>query len=248
MSHYFSRMYNSGRMYRDRFEVSSKADSDVAKRLRNAFVADHCRAVWVALPDDAPIAALEPSVLVIAPKEAVAWNRRGTNVYPEPVALVDETIARLNFSTSQLAAIERQRLRYETRGTAVLSNKTEMRESTPTALPKGPFQFVALDVETANSDRASVCQIGLAFVIDGEIRATWSSYVDPKSQGLALQLDPWITADRVRHAPSFAEVMSLVGPALEGTTVIQHSGFDCGAISAACQESMRNCVAVPDLA
>ncbi len=27
-------------------------------------------------------------------------------------------------------------------------------------VPVGPFRFVALDVETANSDPASICQIG----------------------------------------------------------------------------------------
>ena len=33
--------------------------------------------------------------------------------------------------------------------------------------------FNAIDVETANADRASICQIGIVHVRDGEIEDTW---------------------------------------------------------------------------
>lgn len=38
-SHYFSRMYNTGRMWRLRNDPATKADGDIAKKLRNAFIA-----------------------------------------------------------------------------------------------------------------------------------------------------------------------------------------------------------------
>lgn len=44
-SHYFSRMYNTGRMWRLRKDSATKPDGDIAKKLRNAFIAEHCRAV-----------------------------------------------------------------------------------------------------------------------------------------------------------------------------------------------------------
>jgi len=44
-SHYFSRMYNTGRMWRLRNDPVTKADGDVAKKLRNAFIGEYCRAV-----------------------------------------------------------------------------------------------------------------------------------------------------------------------------------------------------------
>ncbi|MGM0662384.1 MAG: hypothetical protein ACQEUH_14585 [Pseudomonadota bacterium] len=76
MSHYFSQMYNTGRMWRERKDPMTKTDGDVAKALRNEFVVDHCRAVWLPLPDTADIAALEAEVLSLAPDRAIAWNRR----------------------------------------------------------------------------------------------------------------------------------------------------------------------------
>jgi DNA polymerase-3 subunit epsilon len=43
-----------------------------------------------------------------------------------------------------------------------------------------PRQFIAIDVETANSDRSSICQIGLvAFDQDG-LAWEWSSLVNPE--------------------------------------------------------------------
>src|SRR6056297_3168282 len=66
-SHYFSRMYNTGRMWRLRNDPATKADGGIAKKLRNAFIAEHCRAVWVPISDDLNIADLEAQVIELAP-------------------------------------------------------------------------------------------------------------------------------------------------------------------------------------
>ena len=71
-SHYFSRMYNTGRMWRLRNDEATRADGDIAKALRNAFIADHCRAVWFPLPDNAEIARIEQEVIALAPAPAIA--------------------------------------------------------------------------------------------------------------------------------------------------------------------------------
>ena len=42
------------------------------------------------------------------------------------------------------------------------------------------MDFVAIDVETANADMASICQIGLAKFKDGKLVEEWSSLVDPE--------------------------------------------------------------------
>lgn len=111
-SHYFSRMYNTGRMWRDRHTQKGHPDAEVSKRLRNAFIVDHCRAVWVVLDDECDIFALEAAILKIAPSWAVAWNRLGASVYVEPTELVDWTIGRLGLTYAELAALERQRERH----------------------------------------------------------------------------------------------------------------------------------------
>lgn len=112
-SHYFSAMYNTGRMWRDRRDADTAADGKIAKALRNAFVAEHCRAVWVVLPDTVDIVGVEVAVISLAPIDAVSWNRRATKPYDEPVELVDRTLARPGWSGPQRAAIERQRLRFQ---------------------------------------------------------------------------------------------------------------------------------------
>src|SRR6056297_2568435 len=111
-SHYFSRMYNTGRMWRLPKDPETKSDGDVAKRLRNDFIAEYCKAVWVPLRDDTDIAQLEREVIALAPKDAIAWNRRGMGVYDEPIELVDRVIEQLNLDASERAAIVRQRARF----------------------------------------------------------------------------------------------------------------------------------------
>ena len=42
------------------------------------------------------------------------------------------------------------------------------------------MDFVALDVETANPDMASICQIGAARYSGGILAEEWKTYVDPQ--------------------------------------------------------------------
>ena len=42
------------------------------------------------------------------------------------------------------------------------------------------MDFVAIDVETANADMASICQIGVAKYSEGKLIEEWSSLVDPE--------------------------------------------------------------------
>lgn len=103
------------------------------------------------------------------------------------------------------------------------------------ALIPGPFRFVALDVETANSDPSSICQIGLAFVAtDGGIHVT-RAYVDPCQpfSSFNIQLHG-IGPDKVRGAARFPTVLQDLVNVLAEQPLIQHSSFDCRAIAAAC--------------
>ena len=42
------------------------------------------------------------------------------------------------------------------------------------------MDFVAIDVETANADVGSICQVGMAHFVDGQIVDEWSTLVDPE--------------------------------------------------------------------
>ena len=236
-SHYFSRMYNTGRMWRTQNDPMTRSDGAIAKALRNAFIAEHCRAIWVPLPDSADIAGLERAVIELAPAEAIAWNRRSSDVYAEPAELVDELISRLGYGASEMAALERQKLRYDVASiTAVFSAPQKATRNTAVPpFPEGPFKFFALDVETANHDRGSICQIGVACVRPDDTIVTWVTYVDP-------QVDHWvftylhkIDAKTVRGAPQFGMVLPMLTEVLKGGVVYQHSGFDRSAVAAACR-------------
>jgi DNA polymerase-3 subunit epsilon len=103
-------------------------------------------------------------------------------------------------------------------------------------VPNGPFRFIALDVETANSDASSICQIGLACVrLDGSIHVT-STLIDPEQpfSDFNVQLHG-IGPSHVRGAPTFPTIFRQIAPLLAEHTVIQHSPFDRNAIHGACR-------------
>ncbi len=103
------------------------------------------------------------------------------------------------------------------------------------AVPAGRFRFVALDVETACSDAASICQIGIACVRpDGAIE-TWTTYVNPRVGFSRFNIRlHGIGPEHVADAPGFDEAIARLDPLLAGHRVIQHSGFDRRAIHGAC--------------
>ncbi|WP_246849443.1 3'-5' exonuclease [Rubellimicrobium arenae] len=240
-SHYFSRMYNTGRMWRMRNDPATRADGDIAKALRNAFIAEYCRAVWVPLPDGADIAGLERAVIELAPAGAVAWNRRASEVYAEPQDLVDRIITRLGLGASELAALGRQKQRYEAASAGIARPTTtpSTHDRAMPPFPDGPFRFFALDVETANHDRGSICQIGVACVRPDNRIVPWVTYVDPQVDRWAFTYLHKIGPETVRGAPTFREVLPVLADALRGPVVYQHSGFDRSAIEAACQTCGR---------
>ena len=81
-------------------------------------------------------------------------------------------------------------------------------QPTFTAPKLGTVRFIAVDVETAGYESASICQIGLAFVqFDGSID-TYSTYIDPRSPfGDGNTRLHSIDASTVFGAPNFAEIL-----------------------------------------
>jgi DNA polymerase III epsilon subunit-like protein len=190
------------------------------------------------LPDTVDIARLEAEVLSLAPDHAIAWNRRRMQAYDEPVDLVEATLRRLGWGAREKAAIERQRLRFMSAMVSPVAapapKPATIRQTRVTPFPEGPFRFFALDVETANNDRGSICQIGVACVRPDNSIETWVTYVDPQVERWVFTYLHGISARTVQGAPTFAEVLPVLQDALNGATVYQHSGFDRSAVAAAC--------------
>jgi DNA polymerase III epsilon subunit-like protein len=232
-SHYFARMYNTGRMWVDKTDPETGVEMKIVRRLRRAFIARHCGCTWVPLPDHADIAGLEAQVIAMAPSEMVAWNRRGIAEYDEPVDLVDALIAELQLSPVERAALTRQRDRF-LGGVPITKPAVARSVGTVPSLPDGPFRFFALDVETANHDRGSICQVGVACVRPDDRIETWVTLVDPQTDRWVFSGLHGITNTMVQGAPGIGAVIDALDGMLDGRTVYQHSGFDRSAVRAAC--------------
>lgn len=91
--------------------------------------------------------------------------------------------------------------------------------------------FVSLDVETANSERASICQIGIVAVCDGQLVSRWKSLVDPECEfGPEQTLVHGITADDVEGSPTFEGIFEKLVGYVDGNVVVSYSQFDKAAI------------------
>ena len=103
------------------------------------------------------------------------------------------------------------------------------------------YRFVAVDVETANKQKASICQIGLAMVKENGDISTLGILIDPEdsfdSFNTALH---GINQKTVKGAQTFDSVLKILRPFLERHVLIQHSPFDKGAVNAACEKYNLN--------
>jgi DNA polymerase-3 subunit epsilon len=95
--------------------------------------------------------------------------------------------------------------------------------------------FVALDVETANPDVGSICQIGLAGFKDGILVREWETLVNPGvpfSEYFTNDI-PGLDASTVAEAPRWPELAEILRDWLTGQMVVSHTLFDQRALSAA---------------
>lgn len=89
------------------------------------------------------------------------------------------------------------------------------------------MRFVAVDVETANADMASICQIGIAVFDDGQLVEEWSSLVDPEDYFDFVNIDiHGITDDDVAGQPTFPEIAAILGSYLNEHISVCHTHFD----------------------
>lgn len=89
------------------------------------------------------------------------------------------------------------------------------------------MNFVALDLETANPDSASICQIGIACFEDGRLCRTWVTLIDPESYFHPMNVSVHgITDADVSGQPTFPHVFPEILDHLRETIVVHHSGFD----------------------
>ena len=89
--------------------------------------------------------------------------------------------------------------------------------------------FAAIDFETANNERTSVCSVGVVIVRDGEIVDTFYSLIQPEPN----YYNYWctqvhgLTRRDTEEAPVFPVVWKQIEPLIEGLPLVAHNkAFD----------------------
>jgi len=89
------------------------------------------------------------------------------------------------------------------------------------------MDFIAVDVETANADVASVCQIGIVAFENGRVKESWQTLVNPEDDFDVVNVSiHGIDQRAVRGAPTFSEIYGSVRTWLAGSIVASHTPFD----------------------
>ena len=97
------------------------------------------------------------------------------------------------------------------------------------------MDFVVIDVETANPNLASICQIGIAPFRDGVLENPRQWLVNPQDYFDSLNVSiHGIDEDKVHGEPTWPEVYSAIAPFLTGNIVASHTPFDRAALTQAC--------------
>src|SRR5665213_2705048 len=100
------------------------------------------------------------------------------------------------------------------------------------------MNFVAVDVETANSSLSSICQVGAAFFSEGKVCDTWEALVNPEED-----FDPFnvsvhgITEEMIRYSPTWFTVYNTLRPLIEGRIVVSHTAFDRVSFLRVCEKN-----------
>lgn len=108
----------------------------------------------------------------------------------------------------------------------------------PIPLVRERMDFVAIDVETANANLSSICQVGIVSFRDGGLAETWQSLVNPEDDFDPINISiHGIDEYRVRNAPTWAGVYPDVVSRITDRIVVSHTAFDRAAILRACQRT-----------
>lgn len=99
--------------------------------------------------------------------------------------------------------------------------------------------FAAIDFETANQCRSSVCSVGVVIVREGEIVDRFYSLIYPYPDYFTFWTTQvhGLTMDDVEGAPPFPDVWKQIAPKVEGLPMVAHnSSFDESCLKAVFDE------------
>lgn len=95
--------------------------------------------------------------------------------------------------------------------------------------------FAAIDFETANGERTSVCSVGIVIVRDGQIVEKYYSLIHPEPDYYSwfCQRVHGLSDKDTCNAPCFPNVWAEIAPRIEGLPLVAHNArFDEGCLKA----------------
>lgn len=96
------------------------------------------------------------------------------------------------------------------------------------------MEFVSVDVETANADLSSICQVGIVKFVDGEIVDEWETLINPEDEFDSINIDiHGIDEEMVKESPILPQIENHVRQRLATSVVACHTPFDKAAINQA---------------
>jgi DNA polymerase-3 subunit epsilon len=94
--------------------------------------------------------------------------------------------------------------------------------------------FHVIDVETANADFSSICQLGVAEFKNGELVSTWETLLNPEDYFDSMNTSiHGISSVMVEHSPTFPEVLDELQNKIGGKILFHHMPFDKVALNRA---------------
>jgi DNA polymerase III subunit epsilon len=98
----------------------------------------------------------------------------------------------------------------------------------------GITDFIALDVETANADFASICAIGLVHFRSNEVFKSLTILINPEDEFAAANVRiHGIRPEDVVGKPTMAKVLPVISASLQDSAIVHHSPFDRTALAQA---------------
>lgn len=98
------------------------------------------------------------------------------------------------------------------------------------------MNFVVLDVETANPELSSICQIGIATFQNGAFNSEWQSLINPEDEFYPINISiHGIDKASVKDAPTWADAFPVISSLLQGNIVVSHTPYDRVAVTRACE-------------
>ena len=99
--------------------------------------------------------------------------------------------------------------------------------------------FAAIDFETANGERTSVCSVGVVVVREGQVADTFYSLIQPEPNyyNYWCQRVHGLSRADTDTAPLFPDVWARVAPLIEGLPLVAHNK----AFDEACLRAVMRC-------